>query len=224
MNDEKNLTQRMKDSAILSRLCIYCLGLLCVSIGITLCAKCQLGLSPISSIPYVLKFIVPLSFGTLTMLFHLLNSLIQYILEKKAVNIKVLLQVPVAVLFGVVLDWLDQVIVFDAGVAAYRWIALLLSIFFTALGMVFMVDMELVQNPPDGTVNRISSLLHTDMGKVKNIYDVTCVVVSIAVSLIFLRRVEGFGAATIASAIFVGRTLSLLQRSVGDFLKKKVTF
>lgn len=65
-------------------------------------------------------------------------------------------------------------------------------------------------------------MLKIEMGKVKITYDVSCVAVSLMLSLVFLKRIEGFGIATVFSAIFVGKTLSWLQRNIGEFLRKKV--
>lgn len=203
---------------LLVRLAIYFAGLLSVSLGIVLCVRCGYGISPISSIPYVLELVVPLSFGTLTMLFHLLNSLVQYILERKLLNLKIFLQIPVAVAFGITTDWLKALVVFETPNLPLQCGALILSVFFTALGMVLMIDMQLVQNPPDGTVRLISELKKADMGKVKIAYDVICVALSLLIGLLFLHRIVGFGVATLVSAIFVGRTLSVLQRHIGKHL------
>ena len=63
----------MKKERLLFRLMIYLAGIFMVSLGIVLCKKSELGISPISSVPYVLEYIVPVSFGTLTMFFHLAN-------------------------------------------------------------------------------------------------------------------------------------------------------
>lgn len=208
----------------LSRICIYLIGMVFLSLGIVLCVKSQLGISPISSIAYVSQFILPLSFGALTMLFHLANSVIQYVLEHKWLNIKIILQVPVAVLFGVIIDGLEQLIQIEPANVILKWILLIFSVFFTALGMVFMLNMKFVQNPPDGTVNLLSNMLKVEMGRVKIVYDVICVLISILLSLIFLHRIVGFGIATIFSAIFVGRTLSWMQGNVGACLRKRIPF
>lgn len=222
MNSEKICSsQTVNVKLLILRLCIYFIGLLSVSLGIVLCVKCEFGISPISSIPYVLKFVVPLSFGTLTMLFHLINSLTQYILERRLLNIKIFLQVPVAIVFGVVIDWWEAVIQFATPNLPLQCACLVLSVFFTALGMVLMINMKLVQNPPDGTVRLVSSLTKIEMGKIKIIYDVSCVVLSLLLGLLLLHRIEGFGIATIISAIFVGRTLSWLQGSVGKWITGK---
>ena len=141
------------------RLGIYIIGMIFVSLGIVLCVKCELGVSPISSIPYVLGYLTPLTFGTLTMLFHFLNSIVQYILEKRLFNVKVLLQIPVAFLFGVIIDFFKNIMSFQAENLIFKILLMIMSIIFTALGMHFMLSMKIVQNPPDGTVNILAHLL-----------------------------------------------------------------
>lgn len=204
------------------RLCIYFAGMWIVSAGIVMCVKCGLGISPVSSVPYVLSFATPFTFGTLTMLFHLANILLQYILERRWINIKVFLQIPVAFLFGWIIDFLKTLLSFEAPNMTFQILFLLISIFLTALGMVFMINMKLVQNPPDGTVRLISSLLGKEMGNIKIIYDILMTMISIVLSILLLGEIKGFGIATILSAIFVGKTLSLLQRSIGKLLIKKL--
>lgn len=193
------------------RIVVYVAGIFMVSLGIVLCKKCNLGISPISSIPYVLELIVPLSFGTLTTLFHFVNTAAQMILSRKFTDGKLWLQVPLAFVFGRVIDWVSAVVNFDGTVILYQMIALVLSVFFTALGMVCMLGMNLIQNPPDGTVKQIAQMAGKEVGSVKVIYDVSCVVLSLAIGLVFLRRIAGFGVATIVSAIFVGKTVTWIK-------------
>lgn len=193
---------------------IYIIGMIFVSLGIVLCVKCELGVSPISSVPYVLGYMVPLTFGTLTMLFHFLNTIIQYILEKRLVNPKVLLQIPVAFLFGVIIDFFKNIMSFHAENLIFKILLMIMSIIFTALGMHLMLAMQLVQNPPDGTVNILAYLLNKNVGTVKVYYDISMVVISVVLGFIFLHSLKGFGIATIFSAIFVGRTLTVLKKYI----------
>ncbi|MBS5520695.1 MAG: hypothetical protein KHX56_00330 [Clostridiales bacterium] len=196
-----------------ARLGIYFAGLWIVSLGIVLCKKCGFGISPISCVPFVLESVVPLSFGMLTMIFHLVNILIQAVL-KKGIDIKLVLQVPVAVLFGWGIDLLQKLIVITPDMIALRVLALVFSVFFTALGMLFMVSMNLVQNPPDGTVKMLSIRCRREFGTVKIAYDVVCVAAAAALGLIFLGKLSGIGIATIVSALFVGRTVSWLRGGI----------
>lgn len=212
MNTNRNNTKKEGAGGIFLplRLFIYLLGVLSVSLGIVLCKKCGLGISPISSIPFVLEDVVPISFGMLTMLFHFVNTALQIIIGRK-VNVKILLQIPLAVLFGVVINWIQSLLTFDASTLIVQIVAMLLSVFFTALGMVFMVNMQLIQNPPDGTVKVISEKIGKELGQVKIWYDVSCVVLSVAMGFLFFGELRGFGIATIVSALMVGKLVSLMN-------------
>lgn len=198
----------------LGRLLIYLLGIVLVSLGIVLCKKSNLGISPVSSIPYVLECVVPLSFGTLTMLFHVVNTLSQMALLGKIRDIRLLLQFPLAFAFGWVIDGIQAWVIFDGTVLFYQAAALFFSIFFTAAGMVCMIRMDLVQNPPDGLVRQLSRVLGQELGKVKIGYDVCCVAISIFLGFLCLGTMKGFGIATILSAVFVGKMVSWIQHAV----------
>ena len=208
----------MKNPAIaqyIRRGLLYTAGLVSVSLGIVLCKKCAMGISPISSIPFVLEKIVPISFGMLTTLFHFVNTVIQMILQKTVLSVRLWLQFLLAFVFGQVIDFINGLIRFDGGVLLIQILFLILSVFFTAFGMLLMLDMDLIQNPPDGTVRTIASLAGREVGTIKVFYDITCVVISLCIGLVFLHRIEGFGVATIVSALFVGRTLSVLRKGIG---------
>ncbi|MDO4285454.1 MAG: DUF6198 family protein [Eubacteriales bacterium] len=194
-----------------NRIIIYLAGLFLVSLGIVLCVKCGLGVSPISSVPYVLGYITPLTFGTLTMLFHFMNSFFQYILERKLINVKVLLQIPVAFLFGVVIDILKNAMSFEANGMGIKIILMILSILCTAFGMHLMLSMDLVQNPPDGTVNLIAHMMKRNIGTVKICYDVSMIILSIVIGYLSMSELIGFGVATLCSAIFVGKILAIFR-------------
>lgn len=196
----------------IKRITIYIAGILFVSLGIVLCKKCGMGISPISSIPFVLVYVTPLTFGNLTTLFHFVNTVLQIIFTKKWFDPKLWLQVPLAFVFGWVIDGFNYFIVIDDSILLYQIFALIFSIFFTALGMVCMLGTNLIQNPPDGTVKQLSVMLNKEIGTVKIGYDVTCVLISVIVSLAFLHKIEGFGLATIASAIFVGKAIGWIQK------------
>lgn len=203
------------------RLIIYFSGMVSVSLGIVLCAQCGLGISPISSIPFVIKEITPLTFGSLTMLFHLVNISLQMILMKKISDIKVLLQIPVAFMFGWLIDLIKSFLVIDQGNFFMKVIALVLSIFFTAFGMVLMVNMNLVQNPPDGFVKVSAEVFEKEFGNVKIIYDICCVLISIGIGMIVLHQPFGMGIATLASAFFVGRLVTIFNKIFGSRLREQ---
>lgn len=207
-----------KSTNTVIRFLIYLVGILLVSLGIVLCKRSNLGISPISSIPFVLEDLLPLSFGTLTMLFHFVNIALQLILSRQVKNIRILLQIPLAFVFGVVIDWMQTWVVFDGTFIAYQVVSLAGSIFFTALGMVFMIHMDLIQNPPDGFVRQLSQKMNVELGKVKIFYDCFCVALSTVIGLLFLGKAKGLGIATVLSMLLVGRTVTWLREKIGETL------
>lgn len=204
--------EQEKEVSLYKRSLIYVIGIFFVSLGIVLCKKCGMGISPISSIPLVLSYVTPLTFGMLTSLFHFVNTALQMILSKNMWNVKIWFQIPLAFVFGWVIDWLNGMIRLENMGLVMQIAALFGSVFFTALGMVCMLDMNLIQNPPDGTVRHLSLLLRKDLGTVKIGYDLVCVISSVLLSIVFLGRVEGFGIATVISALFVGKTIGWIRQ------------
>ncbi len=202
----------MKKSNQLFRIMIYLLGIILVSLGIVLCKKSNLGISPISSVPYVLEYIVPLSFGTLTMLFHFVNVLIQMVLLKKIWDYKILLQIPLSWIFGQTINLFQKCIYINEQNIWWQCTALILSVLLTAIGMVCMLNMKLIANPPDGTVKEISQKSNILFGNVKVMYDVTMVIISVLLGLIFCKKILGIGIGTLISAIFIGKCVSVIRK------------
>ena len=197
--------------SIIKRLFLYIPGLLCVCAGIVFCKKCAMGISPISSIPYVLSLALPLSFGQFTMCFHFVNIGGQMLLQKR-IRLKTSLQILLALAFSFIIDWMDSLLYVNTDFPALQILALAASILFTALGMVLMIKADLIQNPVDGFVKQVSDLFGKSLGQVKVMYDISCVLLSLLLSFLLLHRLEGFGVATIASALFVGRCVNLIRK------------
>lgn len=199
------------------RMIIYIAGAFVLGFGIVLCVRSEMGVSPINSVPYVLTHLVPLSLGVLSILFYLLNIIIQLVLSDRKIYLKILLQLPVSFLFGFVIDFWDAILpMFES--LGMKVACLCGSLFFTAFGIMLIVAMHLIPDPPTGAVQVISRVTKKNMGNVKILYDCSCVVISLLISLLGTHRIIGFGIATIASAVFVGRILAFLQKTVGKKL------
>jgi len=56
------------DKKLVKRIIIYILGLFLYSLGIAITVKSDLGIAPVSTLPYALSFILPFSFGITTFL------------------------------------------------------------------------------------------------------------------------------------------------------------
>lgn len=213
------MPEKNKRTALISRLLLYLVGALLLGFGIVLCVKSEMGVSPINSIPYVASHLAPLSLGTFSIFFYLLNIALELILSPRKQWVGILLQLPVSLLFGLVIDLWDALLP-AAGGLPLRILCLCGSLFFTAFGIMLIVTARLVPDPPTGAVQTISRAAAKPLGTVKIFYDCGCVVFSLLLGLLGAHRVIGFGVATIASAICVGRILALLQATVGKWLRR----
>ena len=88
---------------------------------------------------------------------------------------------------------------------------LFLAIIVTAIGISLTVGMHLVPNPGEGVANAISIFIKKDLGYGKNILDLSCVIVSCTICLIFSPSIQNIGLGTILSMILTGRFVKIFQ-------------
>jgi uncharacterized membrane protein YczE len=96
----KRLQKILKKDNFGIRMFVYLLGLFIMTLGISMSVKSNLGVSPVSSIPYSITCIFGLEMGKATILFHICLVLLQIVILRKAFKLKNLLQVIVGVIFG----------------------------------------------------------------------------------------------------------------------------
>ncbi len=83
---------------------IYVLGLFVLALGIALSVKADMGVSPVSSAPYVLSRITGLSLGTATIIVYLFCMALQAAILRRDYRLKNLFQIAVSFLFGYFTD------------------------------------------------------------------------------------------------------------------------
>ena len=71
-----------------NRLICYFVGLFIMTIGIALSVKSDLGVSPVSSIPYTLTVCCGIEMGRATVLFHCVLIIMQVFILRKKFNLK----------------------------------------------------------------------------------------------------------------------------------------
>lgn len=80
--------------------------------------------------------------------------------------------------------------------------------------------MNLVPCSPDGFTKEVSISIHKSFAFTKNIVDATSVALAITLGLVFGGKIIGIGLGTLASVIFIGRCIGLLNH----LLKGKLEF
>ena len=81
-----------KNDNIKIRLVVYLIGLFIITLGISMSVKSNLGVSPVSSIPYTITCITGLEMGKATILFHIVLVALQFVILRGAFQIKSLLR------------------------------------------------------------------------------------------------------------------------------------
>lgn len=205
----------MRGSArsLVLRCCLLCLGLLIMSFWVALSIRAGLGTSPISSLPYVVSRITPLTVGTATIFLHVALILLQVLLLRRRYDPFQLLQLPVALLFGYLTDF-SVWAVSGLPVPSYpaQWALCVLGILLVGIGVSFEVTARVVTLAGEGMVLALCRAFPLKFGNVKISFDVTLVLLASALSLLCLGRLEGVREGTVAAALCVGLVARWVNR------------
>lgn len=207
---------KMNRTALLKRIVFLCVGLTTMAFGVAFSIKAALGTSPISSVPYVTGAISGLTVGTTTIIMNTLFVLIQIAILRRQYEWVQLLQLPAAVLFGMMID-LASYLIRDLNPTAYwqQWIVCLRGIFLVALGVSMEVTTRLITTAGEGIVLAICKVAPIKFGNMKMIFNLTLVAISITLSLLFLHHLDGVREGTVAAAVLVGQLARQINKPMG---------
>lgn len=209
-------TARRIDHPI-KRLVLLCVGLSIMAFGVAFSIKAQLGTSPISSVPYVTSAISGLSVGTTTIIMNFMFVAIQIAILRKKYDWFQLLQLPAAIVFGVMID-VAEYIISPITLSNYfqQWLICAAGIVLVAHGVSVEVAAKFVTTAGEGVVLAICQVTPIKFGNMKVVFDVTLVCISVVLSLVFLGKLDGVREGTAAAAVFVG----LLTKVFNKLIKK----
>lgn len=208
-------------SQLAARLGIYTLGLLVLAFGVTLSVNCNLGVSPISSLPYVISQIVPLSLGTCTTIVYAFYVLVQMALHGKKFQPLLLLQLVFSTVFGYFVDG-AKYILGDFMLPTYlgRLAMLAASIVLIAVSLVLYIDVKIAPMPAEGLVSCISEKWDKPFSKIKTLVDCTSVLIGTTLCFLFLGRLVGIREGTVITALLVGRMTGVLRKFLSPWIRK----
>ena len=203
-----------------ARLGIYCLGLLILAFGIALAVNSKLGVSPVSSLPYVASLITNISLGTCTTVIYGLYILLQMVLSRKF-QPALLLQLVFSTIFGWFVDG-AKFLLGDFCLPTYlgQLAMLAASILLIGFSLVLYIDVQLAPMPAEGLVGCISAKNGKPFSSMKTAFDCTSVLVAAVLSLLFLGRLTGIREGTVLTALLVGKTMGTLRKFVGPWIRK----
>lgn len=215
---KKELTKRY----ILFIMCLFFMGM-----GVALTKHGELGVSPISSVANVvsLKFTF-FSFGTWLTISNCVLLLGQIVLLRKNFKPIQFLQIPLSFLFGYFTDfglWVIKDIPNDNYII--KLVLVISGIIVLGFGISLGVIADVILNSGEAFVKALADVTKKDFGNTKIFFDISWVLLSIVLSLIFFGgKLYGTREGTIISALFVGVTVKfftpILREPLTKIIKK----
>lgn len=196
------------------RLVLYVLGLFFLSLGVSFSIQADLGVSPVSSLPYALSLSTGMKIGMMTVAANILFIIVGSILTKSFIVKEVVGQLIISFLFGGFMDLtLLLVQLFPSPqTIGMKIIFLLISLFVVAVGLLGYFNAKLPLMPYDALTYAISARFKMVFSKAKITSDLLNVCVAGAVCLIFVHSIGAIGVGTVIAAYFIGKILGWMTK------------
>lgn len=216
--NENNKTKRKE---IVYNYLILMVGLFIMSFGVALSVISDLGTTPISCIPNVLKYAIPLSLGTITIIFNFLLIVIQVLILRNDFQHKQWMQLVVTVVFGYFID-LALYVLSPIQPATYlsQWMLCIVSCFIIAFGVYLEVTSNAIVLPGEGVSLAVRHVTRMEFGKIKSIFDSSNVIIGSILSILLYGSFQGIGLGTIFAGIVVGYIVRFYRKVIDRYVLK----
>jgi len=207
---------------MVKRVVLYTFGLFIAAFGVVFAVNSELGVSPVSSFPYVISLIIEVDLGIVVTAALLFYILLQAIILRKDFKIINLTQILFSMMFGYFVD-LGRVILGDFRFPTYFGQLGMLAISITLLstGILCFMKAKLVPLPAEGLVNTIAEKLpNGKFHRVKMVMDSTLVLLGIVFALVFLGYLRGIREGTLVSAVLIGKLMPYISKVLDPLLAK----
>lgn len=206
----------------MKRFIFYLLGLSLVAFGINIAKVSDLGISPVSSIPFVLG--AQFDFftnGQWTTVIYAAFVLVQLLLLLKDFKWYYLLQIAVAFVFGWLVDGtaiLVHLVLSTPEFYALKLVLILVSMIFIAFGIFFYLEANIMSMPGEGVTVAISTRFKCTVPTAKLIFDISITAIAVILSLCFFGELKIVREGTLICMVGVG----LIMKPIMKLLKKPV--
>lgn len=205
----------MSKKEIAKRYILFIISLFVSAMGVAISKKCQLGISPISSVSNILSMkFNALSLGTWLIIWNCVMIVGQIILLRKNFQPIQLLQVPLSFLFGWFTD-ISALIISPIPTVNYpvRLAMLLLGTVVVGFGISLAVIANVIMNSGEALVKAISDVTGKQFGNVKIGFDISCVTIAIVLSLLFFNfSIREIREGTLIAAVATGLIVKLFTK------------
>lgn len=191
------------------------IGIGVLAFGVAFSIKADLGVSPVSCIPYIYSLKFDLTVGELTILINMLFVLAQFFILRKKFTWLHFAQLASVSVFGYCID-MALYVIDGVNVSTYvlQMLLCLASCVFIAFGIFFLVKANLTYLPGDGLAVAVTDTFKKGFGKVKVLLDISMVIVGLASSLLFFHKLEGIREGTVIAALLVGSLVKFYNSKI----------
>lgn len=206
-------TRRVRKKGLVRRYAGLCVASFLMALGIALVTNANLGTTPITSLPYALSAIYPLSLGAATFLLNMLLVALQKVLLGKKFLWTHLLQLPAVLLFSIFIDvcmWLTTPLITSA--YPLQILLCLAGCAMLGLGISLEIVSDATVQPGEGMVIAIAYRTRAIFGNVKVLFDLALVTLAAGLSLVMLHAVVGLREGTLIAAVLTGFCVRFFSR------------
>lgn len=216
----------MDKKEIAKRYGLLVIGLFFAALGVALTKRGELGVSPISSVANVLSYqFTDLTLGSWLILWNCVLILGQILLLRRNFQPIQFLQIPLSFLFGWFTDfgmWLVSFL--PVQVYAVRLLMVLAGTVVLGFGITLSVIADQIMNSGEAFVKAISDVTHEEFGTIKVVFDISCVLVALILSLLFFEgAIVGTREGTIIAALCTGFVVKFFSRRLTAPLTARLT-
>jgi uncharacterized membrane protein YczE len=180
------------------RIAVYVVGTIVMAFGIAMSIRADIGVAPGGAIPYAVSRFVPLTIGQCSALFYVFCMLAQLAITRRP-ELKLILQLPLAYIFGMLLDFFYALLNIEFPGIQYRVLFLLAGLIIFSFGIRTVVGANILLAPPDGLARAIGDAFGWQMSKAKLVFDVAATI--IAAIITFILAGDPFIAVSIGTVI-----------------------
>ena len=216
----------MNKTELTKRYILFIISLFFSALGVAFTKHGELGVSPTSSIANVINCkYTSWSLGTLLIIWNCILILGQILILRKNFQLIQLLQIPLSFLFGWFTDFGMWVVsYFPVTSYTMRLLMVIIGVIILAFGIALSVIAVVILNSGEAFVKAISDTADKNFGNVKIAFDVTCVVLSVLLSLIFFNfKIVGTREGTVISALCTGIVVKVFTKRLSAPLNQFLT-
>ena len=203
------------------RVLIYILGLFFMAIGVAISVNANLGISPVNSLPYVIRQISGFALSSCVIGVFTVYILAQIVLLRREFKWINLTQLIFSTIFGYFVDFAKWLLG-DFCLPGYpgRLAMLAVSIVVVSIGVELYLEVNLVPMPMEGMTLALAQVTKKPFPNVKIAVDCTVVLLGLVLSLALLHRLDGVREGTIIAAVVTGKVLALLKKPLSPLIQR----